>query len=764
MKRKDRMLMKRKDILRTLKGKYAIRAVGAVMSAVLLVSSITVYNVNAEKSSEAEEEIGTEDDGTEKVLTEALDSQIGEGSLEIQVDKEETVYVISDAAGNTKEVIVSDWLKNPDKKDTLKDASDLNDIENVKGNETFDKNGNAITWQAEGADIYYQGKTDKEVPVDVKITYYLDDKEISPENLAGKSGNVKIRFDYTNKEKKTVMIDGREEEIYVPFTVLSGMMLPTEKFSNVTVKNGKVLSEGNHDIVIGVAFPGLEESLDVSSEAFDGDMEIPDYVEVSAQVTDFSLDMTMSAVLSDVLSDVNLSQEGSLEELDDSLDELSDASGQLVDGSSKLKDGVNTLQSKTGDLKDGAGALSSGIGQYTNGVGQLAGGIGELKEGTSKLNKNVPTLIKGVGELKKGIDDAKKGADSLQQGYQGDGTAKNPGAAKGAASLAEGSKQVSQGMTQLKQGLDTMFELIDQSIGENQENAQAAAKEAKQASQELQGHLTDFATKVGELMYIQQQLNSVSANDPGYGAYQQAYQEKAAEVQAGLGSLQTTVASDVQKISDYSAQAGGAAGAVQALQTVKDAAEQKDLSTNLTKLEAGASQVSQGAAALNKGINGYTNEKGEKVMGLAEGTASLQLGIGKIQNGLTTLNKKSGTLQSGVEQLDGGAEKLLEGVGQLNGNSSKLTEGADALLKGTVQFADGVEQLRSGMAELNDGMIQFDEEGIRKLEDTFNGDVKGLLDRLEEIKKSGKDYNTFTALPEGASGKVKFVIKTDGIK
>lgn len=761
--------MKRNDLLQKLKGKHAMKVTAAVLAAALLVSSISVYGVHAEKNTEAaeqEEALETEaEQDQEEALSKVLDNQISQGSEEEQVDKEETVYVISDAKGNAKEVIVSDWLKNPDSKKELADMSDLEEIENVKGDETFTKGSdNNITWQADGEDIYYQGKTDKNVPVDVKITYYLEDKEIAPEKLAGQSGNVRIRFDYVNKEKQTITIDGKEEEIYVPFTVLSGMMLPTENFKNVTVKNGKVLSEGSHDMVVGVAFPGLKESLAISGEDLDTDMEIPDYVEVSAQVTDFSLDMTMSAVLSDILSDVNLNKDGKLDELNDSMDELSDASGKLVDGSGELKDGADTLNSKTGDLKDGAGSLSKGVKEYTDGVGQLASGIGSLKEGTSKLNGNVPTLLKGVGDLNKGAAEAKKGADSLVKGYQGDGTEKNPGAAAGAAALAQGAAQLSQGISALSQGVGGMFASMDQSIAENQANAQTASQAAQAASQALEGHLMDFATRVGELMAIQQRLNSVSANSAEYAAYSQAYQAKAAEVQAGLGSLQTTVAADVQSISDYSAKAGGAMGAVQALQTIKEEAAKSDLTGNVQKLNEGANQVTAGAAALNRGINGYTNEKGEKVMGLAEGTASLQKGLEQLSDGTSTLNKKSRTLKDGVEQLDSGAGKLSEGVSRLTGNSSKLTEGADSLFKGAGQFAEGVEKLKSGAGELNDGMIQFDEDGIQKLTETFNGDMGSLLDRLEKLKESGENYNTFTALPEGCSGKVKFVIKTEAVK
>lgn len=71
-------------------------------------------------------------------------------------------------------------------KDTLEDASTLKDIENVKGDETFTQSGNKVTWQADGNDIFYQGTSESELPVTQKLTYYLDGKEVTPEELAWK--------------------------------------------------------------------------------------------------------------------------------------------------------------------------------------------------------------------------------------------------------------------------------------------------------------------------------------------------------------------------------------------------------------------------------------------------------------------------------------------------------------------------------------------------------------------------------------------------
>ena len=164
------------------------------------------------------------------------------------VSKEETVYVNADASGNTTDVTVSNWLKNSNGDSTIKDKSDLQDIENVKGDETYTGSGDSMSWQADGSDIYYQGTTSKELPVSVKLKYFLDGVETDPNDLVGKSGKLKIQVNYENKAKTTTKIDGKTENIYNPFVMVTGMILPDEHFSNIVIDNGKVVSDGSRNI------------------------------------------------------------------------------------------------------------------------------------------------------------------------------------------------------------------------------------------------------------------------------------------------------------------------------------------------------------------------------------------------------------------------------------------------------------------------------------------------------------------------------------
>ena len=198
-------------------------------------------------------------------------------SAEVETSKDETVYVLAGADGTVQKIIVSDWIKNAMAAGSLEDKTELSNIENIKGDESFTLGGdNSCVWDAQGNDIYYQGNIEKELPVQMSVCYTLDGQAIAPEALAGQSGHVTIRFDYQNMQYEEVLLDGKTEKIYVPFAMLTGMLLDTEVFRNVTISNGKLINDGDRIAVVGIAFPGLQEDLAISKEKLD----IPDYVEM----------------------------------------------------------------------------------------------------------------------------------------------------------------------------------------------------------------------------------------------------------------------------------------------------------------------------------------------------------------------------------------------------------------------------------------------------------------------------------------------------
>lgn len=675
-----------------MKRKVLVGILSVTMVASMLTGCGNVTDkIDTDAPLEAYDDVDSDDVEEAEKLSDIIATQVGGNSDGI--DKEESVYVVADANGMAQNVIVSDWLKNKNAADTLTDSSDLTDITNVKGEETFEDNNGEIVWQAAGSDIYYQGHTDKALPVDVKVTYYLNGVETAAEDMVGKSGNVTIRFDYNNNEKVTADINGRESEVYVPFTVMSALMLPTDRFADISVTNGKVMSEGNNNIVMGLAFPGLIESLDLDKEKLEEkDIKIPDYVEVNAVTNDFALDMTLSVVLSDALSDIHLTDSIDLSELDDSMDELTDATGQLEDGTAKLADGVQELNDKTGEFGDGAKKLYDGVVEYTNGVGEVANGVDKLSSGAGELSTGASKLSEGAKEL-----NSKVQAISLPDGVTISDEQIN-GIKQMVAADTDG--QISGGAGQLASGI-------------------AAGVETK-----IKAGIDNDTTRAALAASISAALQS-QAGIP---------QPQADALAAGIAASATsTIASNISvpagSISEDGSIAQGCYGAL------------------LTAAQNGAVGGAKGVATE---VGSQLGSFGGMVTQLKDATKQISDGASQLATGANTLN--------------GGVAELKNGVGKLNSNSGTLVDGAHDIYDATGKLSDGVSELLTGANDLNDGMIKFDNEGISKLTDAFEGDGKKVVDRLDATMDAAKNYHTFTSLADGQEGNVKFIIRTQAVK
>ena len=438
--------MKLPELKEKLKSKYIVRVVAGVLTIALVGTGIGATEVFAEKNSTAVTAEADSTTGSSKDADDIADKLMDSVSLkDNDADKDESVYLISDANGNVNKTIVVDHLKNKDKKDTLEDASNLSDIENVKGKEKFTQSGDKLTWQAGGKDIYYQGTATEEPPVTQKVTYYLDGKEISPEDLAGKSGKVKIRFDYTNTTSYTETVNGEKQTVSVPFAAVTGLVLG-DGFENIEVTNGKAEVSDSSSVVLGYALPGLKDSLGIKDGDLDGDVNIPEYMEMTADVENFSMPAAMTFVVN--ASDYVSTDGIDTSDLDDMINDLKDASTQLQDGSKTLaegtdtlSDGLSTLQSKLGTFASGVGALQSGLKTYTDGVSTLSGGLNTLGNSTGALVSGADKLNSGAGQLASGSATLKDGLKSYTDG---------------ASTLAAGASNLDAGMDTLKSGTDTL--------------------------------------------------------------------------------------------------------------------------------------------------------------------------------------------------------------------------------------------------------------------------------------------------------------------
>lgn len=839
--------MKLPELKEKLKSKYIVRVVAGVLTIALVGTGIGATAVFAEKNSTAVTAEADSTTGSSKDADDIADKLMDSVSLkDNDADKDESVYLISDANGNVNKTIVVDHLKNKDKKDTLEDASNLSDIENVKGKEKFTQSGDKLTWQAGGKDIYYQGTATEEPPVTQKVTYYLDGKEISPEDLAGKSGKVKIRFDYTNTTSYTETVNGEKQTVSVPFAAITGLVLG-DGFENIEVTNGKAEVSDSSSVVLGYALPGLKDSLGIKDKDLDGDVNIPEYMEMTADVENFSMPAAMTFVVN--ASDYVSTDGIDTSDLDDMINDLKDASTQLQDGSKTLaegtdtlSDGLSTLQSKLGTFASGVGTLKSGLKTYTDGVSTLSGGLNTLGNSTGALVSGADKLNSGAGQL-----------------------------ASGSATLKDGLKSYTDGASELQAGINKLYNTLDAGLTDKQKaKIQKTAVESVQDSFKGETGVTVQKTIYAGLRYQTDDNGNVIGDGDLYtslynGTVGQKFEENLDSAYAlvvktvlstAAGDESGTVQSDVlaqtikeryKKASDayeaaitvsvqsgtldettkavlsntqyqeafitYNAiqnmSASQLAEAIYAktnatdtlismtetqlketLESDKNSSDIKSgvetaLNTLATKLSGACEQVSEQVASsaaitgaqgtMDTVKAGLGNEKDEKT--LIGGAEKLTSSNNKLNAGATALNAGASQLSAGTQSLmnsvptlTSGIKQLVDGSNTLVANNAKLNSGASQLADGTNQIVSGVDQLTTGSKTLSegahtlaDGMVQFNEEGINKILDAYNGDLKTFTNKLQAVIDVGEEYQTYSAIADGQTGSVKFIYKLASI-
>lgn len=653
--------------------------------------------------------------------------------------KDETVYVKVDDAGNQKDVTVSDQLKNISNLGTIDDVSDLKDIKNVKGDETYSESNGKLVWQGDKKDICYQGTTTKKIPVGMKVTYELDGKKISADDLEGKSGHLKIHYEYQN----TSADSGK----YTPFLMATGLLMDGEKFSNVTVDNGKVISDGDRNIVIGMGLPQLKEQLtSVSSKA--DDLDIPDSFTVEADVTDYEKVEAVTVATNEVFNEVGTDKFDSLDELKDSMTELQDASNKLVSGSGELKDGLDTLLSSSGTLVSGIDQLASGGNTLASGTGSLVSGMQSAKTGSSQLAGGVKALSDGVSgmqaQVSDGVKDLSNGVSSVQAGVETiHGIAEQ--ADKGVDLAKDGAKGLCAGLETASESageIATAARNLCTVLGGNQQTVQVEQQqEVTVDNSDIYNQIAALAeqmTDENDKAAVENVLNQISAT-----------KTQTVDVQA-----------EVEVENPYVTALNGIASGADALS--------KQLSAN-GEIGGGAATLygtlssTQGATvkAATAGLSGALASDGS----LQRGISLLQSGVGemgtKLGAGTNELLSGIGTLQKGADSLDSGLGTLTSGASQLNSGAGTLSTGLNTLQSSTGALVSGVEQLDSGAAELNSGMIQFNEEGIEKLVSVFDGDIDALLDKANELLDASKEYKNFSGIADGMDGSVKFIFVSD---
>ena len=636
--------------------------------------------------------------------------------------KSETVYSNLDSNGKAYKTIVSTQLTNEDKLNEITDISNLLNIENTNGDETFKKEGNQVIWDSNGNNIYYKGESDKQLPVECKITYELNGEEISAEELKGKSGNVKIKINYTNNEKHIVSINGKQVTMYTPFIIVAGTKIDNAKNKNIQITNGKIVDNGESTLAVGIAMPGMQENIGISKSKID----IPEEIEISMETEDFEMGNIIAVVAvkgidEDLTSDLN--------SMYSQINELANASNEILAGANQLKEGTSELVSGVDQLKDGTGAAYAGSKQIKD----------EVEESTKNLkNDNTPAIdsktleaIKAQAmqsatlsdEQKAGIAAQAKVAATLSDEQKAGIAAQAKAGAKltdaQKAGIAAQAKAAAKLTDAQKAEIAAQAKLTDEQKAKITAQAKAGAEFTKTQKtaiiEQAQKKYTETLTEAEKQLIL-----TVAQNT----AYQTA-------TTTALAVAESTAEATALKVAQSVAESTAEATALKVAQSVAE-----------STAEATAQTVAQSTATQTAETTALT---------VAQSTATQTAGATATQTATQVGNqakqKFTNQVVSQMSTLGTALDELTNGLANIDNGVSVLSVGTNKLDSGALQLANGVKT--------------FNEQGISKINNLVNGDLRNIASRVEKMNELANEYNNYAGIQNGMAGEVKFIMITD---
>lgn len=701
--------------------KEAIKAVCLILAGILVFG--TVSPVCASGGKEEKQVLLSAISGKEETQN-ICDREEKTGDIQ-DVVKSETVYVKAAADGTPLEIKVSEWLKIMNAGETIEDFSVLEDIENTEGDEEFTrKQDGTIVWENHGENISYEGTTKQELPVSVKVRYYLEEKEVKPEELAGQSGRVRIRFDYENHTLQTVKVKSKEVESVVPFMMCTFLYLPSDVFSNVEVTNGKLMESEEQSIVVGIAFPGLNESLHLKEYEPTKEIEFADFFEITADVTDFELEFTATLATSGLLDELETEDLEDLDEMSENMEELENATKELEDGAQELFDGVKEMK----------GYMNA----YMEGVAAVDEGIGKVKDGVNALKEQNKALKEGADALRDGLNQLETTMNQITL-TQSAGAAGTTGTEMNASAGMEGMVLAAETLQKDAEALYSVLEELSDSLKSSAEVVSTARTYQIQVSEKITG--------------IKAQMDALDLSRMNELAKEQAY-NVVAEALSESGLDENKIAEIQEKMEEK------LAGMDVTAELSRQLFDMENSLMDMPELElpdvtVPTEEISVFIADMQKQLLILKESSGE-ISSLVQNLAGLSTALESLKGGIHQLNEGSNRLAAGVTAytegvalLSDGVEALKAGSGELAGAGGEFNEGFDALM-------EGVEALRDGVAE-------FNREGIKKLTDLAGEDLIRVLEAVRASKIRNDAYDNFAGKKDGMQGSVVFLIETEEI-
>lgn len=680
-------------------------------------------------------------------------------------DKDETVYIILNSDGSIQSQTVTEWLHADGSLKNVADRTTLDNIQDLKGTLVPRIDSGVAYWDTDASDLWYQGSAAATPPVTAAITYTLDGKEMTAEEMAGKSGHVVITVKLTNNDPHTCTVQGKQRTIYTPFATVAAMNLPSDRFTGVKAQHGTVQTDSTNQLACFLAMPGMRESFGRSLSGKLEELEdlMLDTLVVEADTTGFE---APSILMASATSMEELEKQADLPAMDDKMD-------QLDSGSTQLKDGALQLAEATAALQDKMKQMASSYTAFDAGIASALEGAQQLHQGTGELNGAVSTLQSGVGSLASGSAQLKDGANRLNDTLSGQ-------LVPGLSQSAGLQQQLEQDMAVLLEKLNGMLEspaLPEEAV---QQVSQAVAAQfaavGNAVANASAGAAAQTAAGVAANAAVAAVADSASAAVMGLVQSGALTPEQAAAVAAALAQgIQGADVAGAVNAAVAAAQADIAAAVAAAVESdagVQQAKEQagpailaaiqavipqvtqsmmQSVQGDLDKVTGEASALMQGMQQLTGAL--YNPENPADTGTVAGAVAGLASGASRLDSGVSALAGGASQLKDGVNRLDGGASALAGGLRTLTGSSKTVQDALGQFQSGTAQLNSGMQTLRGGVGEYVDQV----QKAVSQLDPESLAEAAAVADALREQANA---YTGYAGSPDGVRNATMFVMKT----
>lgn len=690
--------------------------------------------------------------------------------------KDESVYVILNSDGSVDNTTVTEWLHSDNGLNNIKDKTNLKDIKNISSDVLPTINGEDVTWNTSDTDIYYQGSSDKKLPISMNVEYKLDGSIINPNELVGKSGNLEINIKLKNNLETTKTINGKQEVITTLFPVVMIVNMPSEQFNNIDVNSGTVISEGKNQIVTMTSVLGLNKALELmDNEELDKIKDkVNDSFTIKAKVTNMDVPSIMLA--STKVTDDEISVDGvDFSELTNGINDLKDATNTILDGTVQLRNANIELNDKMGEFQAKINEFNNGVNSANDGSVKLQEGANALADGTAllqgevnkllasmngfdvnkfneilglctkvmeELNSTVPAQLQQMDNALKDASTQLANIDEVIKAQANHEVIKAQIVQSGATNL------IIENITgQINAGIDDM-DLSDEQIQGLKDAIVGSIKVNVEQNQDAYNTLIATLVEAGK------------TEDEAKALVGSAMPSASVSVDEGmingaLGSLMTNIKEGAKY--SISTQLGASKDMLdEGIATIGDGIV-ASVATQVKATLAGKIEEMQGMIGQAQQLLDTMNEYVKEING-----ATSEIDFSNIKG----LASKLPEAQKGIQQIVDGSKQLAAGTNDLHNGMLKLQEGSGQVVDAVNQFKDATQKLAESTGELNDGVAKFSNEGIDKL-DTKVNDAINELDNVVDVAKAyidnTNDYTSYGDSVDGVDASVKFIMKTKEI-